>query len=310
MQRKGQAALVRAVWTQNSDKVSFGALTPHITKEGDFLLFVPLPFAEDMYSNDFKPLPVPGSKAAEQLNANAKAKLVPTDEQRAAAAALVDALDGSGPDPWECLNPSLTRTHALLAARAANELAAPLAPAAGSGPEAATALLASPFTGVPAMALPAGRSRAGPGASEAAAAFKSACGGLKLTEPKTGWKRKRGGTEALPARDEDPEEDVPAGGDDDAAAVPEAAARQPRREDGGAAPAETASAPPQRTEPPRGDEDAWTVVIKEEPVTQQVVMDAPTQVIPEEEEPANMAVPTQLEAPKPKDDDEFFDDME
>ena len=51
------------------------------------------------------------------------------------------------------------------------------------------------------------------------------------------------------------------------------------------------------------------MVIKEEPVTQQVVMDAPTQVIPEEEEPANMAVPTQLEAPKPA-DDEFFDDME
>ena len=97
MQRKGQAALVRAVWTQNSDKVSFGALTPHITKEGDFLLFVPLPFAEDMYSNDFKPLPVPGCKAAAQLGANAKAKLVPTDEQRAAAAALVDSLDGSGP---------------------------------------------------------------------------------------------------------------------------------------------------------------------------------------------------------------------
>jgi hypothetical protein len=52
------------------------------------------------------------------------------------------------------------------------------------------------------------------------------------------------------------------------------------------------------------------VVIKEEPVTQQVVMDAPTQVIPEEEEPANMAVPTQLEAPKPTENDEFFDDME
>jgi hypothetical protein len=42
------------------------------------------------------------------------------------------------------------------------------------------------------------------------------------------------------------------------------------------------------------------VVIKEEPVTQQVVMDSPTQVIPEEEEPANMAVPTQLEAPSPR----------
>ena len=34
---------------------------------------------------------MPRSKAAEQLNANAKAKLVPTDEQRAAAAALAAA---------------------------------------------------------------------------------------------------------------------------------------------------------------------------------------------------------------------------
>jgi hypothetical protein len=39
-------------------------------------------------------------------------------------------------------------------------------------------------------------------------------------------------------------------------------------------------------------------------------MDTQTQVIPEEEEPANMAVPTQLEAPKPAENDEFFDDME
>jgi ATP-dependent DNA helicase 2 subunit 2 len=33
MERKGVAALTRAVWTQNSDKVSFGALTPHIIPE-------------------------------------------------------------------------------------------------------------------------------------------------------------------------------------------------------------------------------------------------------------------------------------
>ena len=31
MERNGVAALTRAVWTQNSDKVNFGALTPHIT---------------------------------------------------------------------------------------------------------------------------------------------------------------------------------------------------------------------------------------------------------------------------------------
>ena len=314
MQRKGQAALVRAVWTQNSDKVSFGALTPHITKEGDFLLFVPLPFAEDMYSNDFKPLPVPGCKAAAQLGANAKAKLVPTDEQREAAAALVDSLDGSGPDPWDCLNPSLTRTHALIAARATNELAAPPASASGSGPDAAAVLLASPFTGVPAMALPAGRSLVGPGAREAAAAFRLACGGLKLTEPKTGgWKRKRAGTEALPAHREVPEENVAAehrADDDDDAAVPaHASAQRPQREDGTAPRREPEAARAARPDSTRGDEDAWTVVVKEEPVSQ-VTMDLPTQVLPVEMEPANIAVPTQVEAPKPAEDDEFFDDMD
>ena len=55
------------MWTQNSDKVNFGALTPHITAEGDFLLFVPLPYSEDMYSSDFKPLPALGTDAAGAL---------------------------------------------------------------------------------------------------------------------------------------------------------------------------------------------------------------------------------------------------
>ena len=53
-----------------------------------------------------------------------------------------------------------------------------------------------------------------------------------------------------------------------------------------------------RPDSPRGDEDAWTVVVKEEPVSQ-VTMDLPTQVLPVEMEPANIAVPTQVEAPKP-----------
>ena len=180
---------------------------------------------------------------------------------------------------------------------------------------AAAVLLASPFTGVPAMALPAGRSLAGPGAREAAAAFRLACGGLKLTEPKTGgWKRKRAGTEALPAHREEPEENVAAehrADDDDDAAVPaHASAQRPQREDGAAPRREPEAARAARPDSTiRGDEDAWTVVVKEEPVSQ-VTMDLPTQVLPVEMEPANIAVPTQVEAPKPAEDDEFFDDMD
>jgi ATP-dependent DNA helicase 2 subunit 2 len=56
MKKKGVAALTRAVFTQNSDKVSFGALTPWCVPEGDFLVFTPLPFAEDAYVAEFKPL--------------------------------------------------------------------------------------------------------------------------------------------------------------------------------------------------------------------------------------------------------------
>jgi ATP-dependent DNA helicase 2 subunit 2 len=46
MEQRGVAALARAVWTAGSDKVNFGALTPYITDEGDFLLFTPLPYSE------------------------------------------------------------------------------------------------------------------------------------------------------------------------------------------------------------------------------------------------------------------------
>ena len=66
--------------------------------------------------------------------------------------------------------------------------------------------------------------------------------------------------------------------------------------------------PAARPDSPRGDEDAWTVVVKEEPVSQ-ATLDLPTQVLPVEMEPANIAVPTQVEAPKPA-EDEFFDDMD
>ena len=91
--------------------------------------------------------------------------------------------------------------------------------------------------------------------------------------------------------------------------MPDASARQPRREDGEAARREPEAAPAARPDSPRGDEDAWTVVVKEEPVSQ-ATLDLPTQVLPVEMEPANIAVPTQVEAPKPAEDDEFFDDMD
>ena len=173
--------------------MSFGALTPHRVDEGDFLLFVPLPYAEDACLTDFKPLPLPGSDAAKALHPGAAAKLVPTQAQREAAARLVDALDGQGPTPWERLNPALTRTHALLAARAADELADPLAEPARGGPAAAEALTKPPLMGI---APAAGDERFGVVAervADAAAAFASACGGLKLADDARwgrGWKRR------------------------------------------------------------------------------------------------------------------------
>jgi ATP-dependent DNA helicase 2 subunit 2 len=49
-----------------------------------------------MYACDMTALPIPGTAGASHLPAAAAAKLVPSEAQRAAAAALVDALDGAG----------------------------------------------------------------------------------------------------------------------------------------------------------------------------------------------------------------------
>ena len=162
MQRKGVAALTRAVWMQNSDRVSFGALTPHCVREGDFLLFTPLPFAEDAYASSFRPLQTarvgPGiEKSNEPTNERTNART----DVGAAADALVDALDGNGIDPWRCLNPSLARTNALLHARAADAFAAPLAEAAKGGPAAAAALGAPPRAPTPSRRRRRARTRTG-----------------------------------------------------------------------------------------------------------------------------------------------------
>jgi len=50
LDRQGKCALCRACWRDTGDKgggVHFGALTPRFLPEGDFLLFTPLPYAED-----------------------------------------------------------------------------------------------------------------------------------------------------------------------------------------------------------------------------------------------------------------------
>ena len=293
MERKGVAALTRAVWTQNSDKVNFGALTPHITAEGDFLLFVPLPYSEDMYSSDFKPLPALGTDAAGALAPALAAKLVPTEEQKSAAAALVDALDGNGPDPWTRLNPALTRTHALIHARAVNELAAPLAPPSGTGPDAVRALVAPPLAGRAGLLSDAKDTPAAAAAAAAAAAFKAACGGLALVEKSVGWKGlKRGAAEALPPGEGD------RGGDGE---------KRPRQDevvgasggerDGDDAAAAAAEHPPESGAGARetGDGDAW-VVVKQEP-NDDVALEDEDDVVA-------------AEPPPPVEDDGFFDDMD
>ena len=143
MKKKGVAALTRAVFTQNSDKVSFGALTPWCVPEGDFLVFTPLPFAEDAYVAEFKPLVTENRERSDGRHSKKlpKTQIAPDETQKAAANALIDALDGSGVDPWSVLNPSIARTHALLHARSTDEFAAPLAIAAGGGPDAAARFL-------------------------------------------------------------------------------------------------------------------------------------------------------------------------
>lgn len=316
MQRKGVAALTRAVWMQGSDKVSFGALTPHVVPEGDFLLFVPLPYAEDSHASDFKPLPIPGSAAAARLTANAAAKLVPTEEQRAAADALVDALSGAGPEPWERLNPALTRTHALLHARAVDELAAPLAPPSGGGPDAAAAIDGPPLaTAAAALGDASKAAEAEAKAAEAAGAFTSACGGLKMVEAR-GVKR-RGADRALPPREDAREDAVASARGEDRAAEEEnraaggkentAAREHPAAEDRPAR-AEPASEPARTVPPPSGG-DGW-VVVKEE-VTDTMQMDTLRMdtLAPDDGEEQGGDEPAAA-SPPPVEDDGFFDDME
>lgn len=316
MQRKGVAALTRAVWSQNSDKVTFGALMPHIVPEGDFLLFVPMPYAEDMYSSDFKPLPVPGSDAARQLSTSAAAKLVPTEEQRTAAAALVDSLDGAGLMPWRALNPGLSRTHALIHARTLNDPAWSLTSPAGCGPEAAAALTAPPMT----ESGLSGRVGSGEGGEGAvvpttvvgvADAFLAVCGGLKCQAPeaKGAW-RKRGREDAAPA--EVPND--PAPGDRDPRAP---AADQRRQTEGGgleaggsAAPAEVQSTVPAGGGSDSGaawnDGDAWVHVVKEEPMDEDGHMGKRSRNMPE----TQVVEEFEVEPPPTVEEDDFWDDMD
>jgi ATP-dependent DNA helicase 2 subunit 2 len=325
MLHTGTAALTRAVWSQNSDKVSFGALTPHITPEGDFLIFTPMPYSEDMYSSDFKPLPVTGSASATQLAPALAARLVPTQDQRAAAAALVDALDGAGPEPWRCLNPALARTHALLHARAVDESALPLAPPSGGGPEAAAALLAPPLSSFARHTLLGGGSRGRGGcsgdgvggggamvpaaATTAARAFQAACGGLRLAEAKGGG-RKRGredataAAEALPGR----EGGLGAHAEPVRGRDPEAHPQQRRTDSGGGDAERMAAAAAAAAKNgvsaggsggEGGDADnAWVHVVKDEPGDE------------DDEGPHTEMHERVSEMPPPIEDDGFFDDME
>ena len=124
MARQGLAALTRAVWTQNSDRVSFGALTPHRVDEGDFLLFVPLPYAEDACLTDFKPLPLPGSDAAKALHPGGRHESSSRPKRSGRRPRGSWTPWTAGADAVERLNALTRRT--LLAARA-DELADPLA---------------------------------------------------------------------------------------------------------------------------------------------------------------------------------------
>ena len=78
---------------------------------GDFFALRPVSRRGGLLASG-KTLPIPASAAAARLTANAAARLVPTEEQCVAADALVDALSDAGPEPWERLNPALTRMHA------------------------------------------------------------------------------------------------------------------------------------------------------------------------------------------------------
>ena len=311
MKRKGVAALTRAVWTQNSDKVSFGALTPHITPEGDFLVFTPLPYAEDAYSAEFKPLVTESVAHAKLGDGSKKTKkahaIAPDNTQRAAAAALVDALDGAGVDPWSVLNPALARTHALLHARSIDEFAAPLAEAKGGGPAAVAALLAPPIAeakGAPPVGGAALAETRATAAASAAAVFTAACGGLGGGEPRLAGTRRA--EHELPAA----APSVPNEG-----TAPDFAPTDPVDD---APPAQRRRTGP---EPPAtrvsSDGDGW-VKIKDEPLSTMQIDTVRMETLPvnglddldNDDVGDDDAVPETSVPANTAEDDGFFDDME
>jgi len=106
------ALLVRGAWTENSSVVHIGALTPHLTDTGDFLLYTPLPFKEDYNEYQLPPKP--------------KAQRVPPSDARLDAArdfvnaCTIDVNENHDRLPWQSLNPTLRDTRDLCAARATN----------------------------------------------------------------------------------------------------------------------------------------------------------------------------------------------
>lgn len=99
------ALLVRGAWTESTTTIHIGALTPHFTDAGDFLLYTPLPFKEDY--NEYS-LPKPRDRVDSG------------DERLDAARAFIDAhaLDENAPMPWETLNPTLAHYRDVFEARA------------------------------------------------------------------------------------------------------------------------------------------------------------------------------------------------
>jgi len=99
------ALLVRGAWTESTTTIHIGALTPHFTDAGDFLLYTPLPFKEDY--NEYS-LPKPRDRVDSG------------DERLDAARAFIDAhaLNENAPMPWETLNPTLAHYRDVFEARA------------------------------------------------------------------------------------------------------------------------------------------------------------------------------------------------
>ena len=99
------ALLVRGAWTESTTTIHIGALTPHFTEAGDFLLYTPLPFKEDY--NEYS-LPKPRDRVESG------------DERLAAARSFIDAhaLDEHASMPWETLNPTLAHHRDIFEARA------------------------------------------------------------------------------------------------------------------------------------------------------------------------------------------------